>query len=580
LPSARRAAVLLAVVSGGVLLAPSSALAARVWYVAPNGSEAGNCTQPEPCALKGLATVRSPEIQSGDTVMLAGNAGTYGSAGTPVEFMVRVREGVTFTGTPGEPMPKIYSNSGFAFEVRPSSVLSDIDVESTGFSAAVIGEGTISGVIARAQTAGETACGLLRTITDSVCAGTYGVAENEGGGGTVSTTLRNTTVYGSEYGLFVKDSGSVDVELGATNTIIYSEGKAGGSSVVADATESTSHIHAVINTSNYGTVKTEGPGGPTVEGAGNQAAPPLFVNAEAGDYREAPGSPTIDAGSDSPLNGPFDLEGNPRQIGPHTDIGAYEFLIAPNALTGAASPVGPTTATLNGTVNPNGLATSYHFVYGTTAAYGSATTALSAGSGTSPAAVSATLTGLAPNTTYHYQLLAGNSVGPSSGADQTFTTPPASAPGASPTALLASLGSLRISPNSFPAASRGPSATSARANTKQRSKHKRKTGATVSYTLNEAALVTFTIQTSQPGRISKSRACVRQTRANRHARRCKRRVVLGSFTEHGNAGANHFHFTGRLNGHALPAGSYTLIAAPTASGVTGFFKTASFRVTA
>jgi hypothetical protein len=96
------------------------------------------------------------------------------------------------------------------------------------------------------------------------------------------------------------------------------------------------------------------------------------------------------------------------------------------------------------------------------------------------------------------------------------------------------------------------------------------TGATVSYTLDEAALVTFTIQTSQPGRISKLRACIRQTRANRHARRCTRRVVLGSFTEHGNAGANHFHFTGRLNGHALPAGSCTLIATPRASGVTGF----------
>jgi hypothetical protein len=566
-------------VSGGVLLAPSSALAARVWYVTPNGSEASTCTQQEPCTLK-VVKERTPEMASGDTVMLAGNAGSYGSPGTPVEFEVFVREGATFTGTPGEPMPKVYTKSFFGFWVRQSSVLSDVDVESSAVGGtAVHGEGTIERVIAR-QTAGGTGCGLLGAITDSVCAGTDGVAETAGGGGTVSTTLRNATVYGSEFGLFVEDSGSVDIELAATNTIIHSEEKGGGSSIAADAEASTSRIHVVLSASNYASVVEGGPGGPIVEGAGNQTAPPLFVNAGAGDYREAPGSPTIDAGSDSPLNGPFDLEGNPRQIGPHTDIGAYEFLIAPNALTGAASGVGPTTATLNGTVNPNGLAASYHFVYGTTAAYGSATTALSAGSGTSPAAVSATLAGLAPNTTYHYQLLASNSVGPSSGADQTFTTPPASAMGAAPGALLASLSSLRISPSSFPAASRGPSATSATAKTKPRSKHQRKTGATVSYTLNEAALVTFTIQTSQPGRRSKSGACVRQTRANRHARRCKRTVVLGSFTKHGNAGANHFHFTGRLNAHALPPGSYTLIATPKASGVTGFFKTASFRVTA
>jgi hypothetical protein len=521
---------------------------------------------------------RTGETASGDTVMLAG--GTYGSAGTPVEFTVTVREGVTFTGTPGEPMPKVYSNSAFAFEVRPNSVLSDIDVESSGISAAVIGDGAIDRVIAHQTAAGGTACGFLRTITDSVCVGTYGVAENVLGGGTVNATLRNATVYGSEYGLFMKDSGSVDIELSATNTIIHSEEKGKGASIFADAEEPTSQIHAVLNTSNRGTVKTEGPGGATVAEAGDQTAPPLFVNAAAGDYREAPGSPTIDAGTDSPLNGPFDLEGNPRQIGPHTDIGAYEFLIAPNALTGAASGVGPTTATLNGTVNPNGLASSYHFVYGTTAAYGSTTGVTSAGSGTSPAAVSATLTGLAPNTTYHYRLLASNSVGPSTGADQTFTTPPISLPSATSTVPLVSLSSLRISPSSFPAASSGPSATGARANAKPRSKHKRKTGATVSYTLNEAALVTFTVQTSQPGRKSRSGTCVKQTRANRHAKRCKRPVVLGSFTEHGNAGANHFHFTGRLNAHPLRPGSYTLTATPSATGGAGKTQTAGFRVMA
>jgi hypothetical protein len=573
----RRAALLLVIASAGALLVPGSALAARVWYVAPNGSEASTCTQQEPCTLK-VVKERTPEMASGDTVMLAG--GTYGSPGAPVEFEVFVREGVAFTGTPGEPMPKVYTNSFFGFQVRQSSVLSDIDIESSALGGtAVFGEGTIERVIAR-QTAGGTGCGLLGAITDSVCAGNYGAAETAGGGGTVSTTLRNATVYGSEFGLFAEASGSVHIELAATNTIIHSEGKGGGSSIAADAEESTSQVHAVLSTSNYATVVKGGPGSSIVEGTGNQTAPPLFVNAGAGDYREAPGSPTIDAGTDSPLNGPFDLEGNPRQIGPHTDIGAYEFLVAPNALTGPVSAVGPTTATLNGTVNPNGLATSYHFVYGTTTAYGSATTALSAGSGTSPAGASAILTGLAPNTTYHYQLLASNSVGPSNGADQTFTTPQISPPGAAPVALVASLSSLRISPTAFPAASRGPSATSARSNGKPRSKQKRKTGATVSYRLNEAALVRFTIQTSQPGRKSKSGACVKQTRANRHAKRCKRRVVLGSFTEHGNAGANRFHLTGRMNAHALRPGSYTLTATPKAASGAGKAQTVSFRVLA
>jgi hypothetical protein len=568
---------LLAVACAAAVLVPSSALAAaRVWYVAPNGAETGECTQAEPCTLKDVVEKRILELALGDTVMLAGNAGTYGSAITPLTFSVFIREGVTFTGTPGQPMPKVYSSALPAFEVYgPNSLLSDIDVESSGGSAAVYGEGTINRVIAHAMTGG-TGCGLLHTITDSVCTGAFGVAETIGGGGKASTTIRNSTVYGSEYGLHVADSGAVDIELSATNTIFHSEGKGGGTSIFAHAEESPSTIHVVLSHSNYATVHSAGPGSASVAVAeADQTAPPLFVNPGTGDYRAAPGSPTIDAGSDSPLNGPFDLEGYARQIGSHTDIGAYEFLIAATAITTTVGGVGPTTATLNGTVNPNGLASSFHFVYGTTTAYGAATAVASAGAGAAATAVSATVTGLAPNTTYHYQLLASNSVGPGSGGDLTFTTPPATS--GSP-ATVASLGGLRISPASFRAAPSGPSATSARGKT--RPKHRRRTGATVSFTLNEPALVTFHVERGLRGHRNRSGHCVRLTRASRHTKRCRRLIVLGSFTEHEGAHADRLHFTGRLNGRALPPGSYTLTATPSAAGVAGRTQTISFRILA
>jgi len=45
----------------------------------------------------------------------------------------------------------------------------------------------------------------------------------------------------------------------------------------------------------------------------------------------------------------------------------------PGATATAATSVSATNATLNGTVNPHGLATTYNFKYGTTAGYGSAT---------------------------------------------------------------------------------------------------------------------------------------------------------------------------------------------------------------
>ncbi|MCF7674164.1 MAG: leucine-rich repeat protein, partial [Akkermansiaceae bacterium] len=95
----------------------------------------------------------------------------------------------------------------------------------------------------------------------------------------------------------------------------------------------------------------------------------------------------------------------------------------PLVITGPASAISDTTATLTGTVNPNGLATTAQFEYGTTTAYGStATVTLSPSDGSTVQNVTANLTGLRANTTYHYRLTATNSYGTSVGADMTFVT--------------------------------------------------------------------------------------------------------------------------------------------------------------
>jgi len=60
---------------------------------------------------------------------------------------------------------------------------------------------------------------------------------------------------------------------------------------------------------------------------GNISQDPLFVDRAGGDYRLLIGSPCIDAGGDVYVTaGGVDLEGKPRVIGAHVDIGAYEFL--------------------------------------------------------------------------------------------------------------------------------------------------------------------------------------------------------------------------------------------------------------
>ena len=97
---------------------------------------------------------------------------------------------------------------------------------------------------------------------------------------------------------------------------------------------------------------------------------------------------------------------------------------APTVTTGKASSVAETSATLNATVNPNGTAvTACTFEYGTTAAYGKTIACSSLpGSGSSAVAVSAAVTGLTANTTYHFRIVASNASTKGEGADETFKT--------------------------------------------------------------------------------------------------------------------------------------------------------------
>jgi Trypsin len=93
----------------------------------------------------------------------------------------------------------------------------------------------------------------------------------------------------------------------------------------------------------------------------------------------------------------------------------------PTAQTGLPSPPSETSATVSGSVVPNGLATAYRFDYGTSTNYGKSVGGY-AGSSSAPVAVQQQLSGLRPGTTYHYRLVAISAAGTVAGADQTFKT--------------------------------------------------------------------------------------------------------------------------------------------------------------
>jgi hypothetical protein len=94
----------------------------------------------------------------------------------------------------------------------------------------------------------------------------------------------------------------------------------------------------------------------------------------------------------------------------------------PTVSTGAPRQVSYGSATLTGSVNPNGSDTSYYFQYGLTKAYGGQTAIADAGTATHALGVSVPIEGLQPLTVYHYRLVAVNGAGATIGEDQTLLT--------------------------------------------------------------------------------------------------------------------------------------------------------------
>jgi streptogramin lyase len=234
-----------------------------------------------------------------------------------------------------------------------------------------------------------------------------------------------------------------------------------------------------------------------------------------------------------------------------------KITVGPGVTTGAAERVGSASATLTGSVRPNGQATSYRFEYGRTEAYGSETTATAAGAGLAARDVSAGVAGLSPDTRYHYRLVAVNDSGTGRGEDRTFTTDPAPAGGGGQAGGPA-VTRLRLSRTSFRAASSGPSARAV-------PRRRPATGTVVSYRLPRAATVRFAVE-----------RCVRPKRGRS---RCRRYAKLrGAFTQAGKAGANRVHFSGRLRNRRLAAGRYRLVATASVGDRSGKPKRVAFRV--
>jgi len=323
-------------------LAPLANAATR--YAAPDGDGAPPCPQSDPCDLETVVDGAAGGLANGDTVLLA--PGTYHPLG-PVEVF---RE-VTFSGEPGQPAPLIEAAGERGLWLPNPSTVRDIRIHSSagtqyGF---VLGEGTAEQV----ESSGEAsrACALDKaTLRDSVCSafpalgGGYGIEMFLASSSPLTTEAKifNVTATGGAAGVGLAANQSGTVILKATNSIISGTEE----DIYANSLAPTAGVQVVLSHSNFSEVTLEGDAevtSPTE--AGNQSAPPLFLDAAAEDFREATGSPTRGAGDTAVvLSGEADLAGGARITDcdgiSGVDIGAYQVQcpVPPPTTTPVATP--------------------------------------------------------------------------------------------------------------------------------------------------------------------------------------------------------------------------------------------------
>jgi hypothetical protein len=125
------------------------------------------------------------------------------------------------------------------------------------------------------------------------------------------------------------------------------------------------------------------------------------------------------------------LASAPTGFASYASMGAYKLWgtagsannsFAPVLGNGSSSSTTTNSTRVSASVNPNGLATNFYFQYGNSPSLGAVTANQSAGSGIAPVAMSATLSGLLPNSTYYYRAVASNSAGTIFGETQSVTT--------------------------------------------------------------------------------------------------------------------------------------------------------------
>ena len=329
-----------AVAAGACLVAPASASAgAAEFFASPGGVPTAACTEADPCDIRTAVDSAS----SGQSVRLLGGEYELGN----VDLSLNDGQDV-FADDPSQPVGLNFddpanSSSSPAVYVGPDARLADVTVTSDFLLGAVRIRGVVDRVTAvstRDATINQgdsftIACSVnLGTIRDSLCLQT----ENGSAigyspfGGYTGGTVRGVTAASAAGSAFAVVPYTGDIEFDIRNSILLG-GYASQTSipdVEIETGDNTSTADVDIDFSNFDLVSVNGNGSTDFEvsqpGSGsNQTAAPLFADLAGGDFHQAAGSPTIDAGDGSASDlGSLDLDRTARVQGDSIDIGAYE----------------------------------------------------------------------------------------------------------------------------------------------------------------------------------------------------------------------------------------------------------------
>ena len=412
-------AAAVAIAGTSLIAGPARAGGTTVLYVGPTGSGTTGCTHSAPCDF--VTTLAA--ATSGTTLIM--EPGSYGSSVAPIPSELDVVAGVTLKGDPGQPMPTIYSTRlGVSLAVE-GGMLSRVRVITNGnddIALDMYGGAAVDHVIS-IDAGSEPACYLpgSATLTDSICTDASGdaLAVFDGdSGSSFQAVLRGVTLYSpTGHGLSVANATGSTGSTTVTNSIVHG----GGGDIELATSGAGAAITLTLDHDDYATLhssRADGSSITVVRPAGNRSAAPKFVNAASGDFREAAGSPTIDAGA---ADTGTDLAGRPRTLGSRPDIGAYELPERPRV---SGVHVIKRTAhglTIGASVLPGGYATTAKVV-ATHHGHHFSSATKSAGAGTTPKTMSFTVRGLHPHRTYHVSVVATNHVGTTKTAPKTVAT--------------------------------------------------------------------------------------------------------------------------------------------------------------